>query len=61
MREPEVFDILKNAPILFGLRAQGHLPTVERMIAEGASWDEIGRAIGWTGDAVANFARLELP
>jgi hypothetical protein len=42
---------LLNAPIVFGLRAQGHIPTVERMLAVGASWDEIGKAIGWTADA----------
>lgn len=31
----------------FGLEAQGHLPTIERMIKEGASWEVIGKAIGW--------------
>ena len=33
--------------IKFGLRAQGHIPTIERMLGEGKSWDEIGSAIGW--------------
>ncbi len=38
---------LKNAPMLFGLEAQGHIPTINRMLKAGASWEEIGRAIGW--------------
>lgn len=32
---------------VFGLAAQGHLPTIERMIDENKSWDDIGQAIGW--------------
>jgi hypothetical protein len=27
--------------------AQGHIPTIEKMVAEGRSWDEIGNKIGW--------------
>ena len=34
-------------PVIFGLKAQGHIPTVERMLAEGETWAEIGKAIGW--------------
>ena len=33
--------------VVFGLAAQGHIPTIERMLAEGKSWQEIGAAIGW--------------
>lgn len=33
--------------IKFGLRAQGHIPTIERMLAEGCTWPQIGFAIGW--------------
>ena len=29
---------LKNAPMLFGLEAQGKIPVIERMLASGASW-----------------------
>lgn len=36
-----------NARVRFGLRDQGHLPTVSRMLAEGKSWQGIGAAIGW--------------
>lgn len=36
-----------GARVTFGLQAQGHIPTVERMLAEGATWDRIGDAIGW--------------
>jgi hypothetical protein len=38
---------LAGAELQFGLRNQGHIPTVERMLGEGQSWDAIGRAIGW--------------
>lgn len=44
-----------HIPFVFGLEAQGHIPTVERMLAEDATWDEIGKAIGWHGPAVADF------
>ncbi len=33
--------------IAFGLIKQGHVPTVGKMLAEGKSWEEIGKAIGW--------------
>jgi len=39
----------------FGLRAQGHLPTVETMLAEGCAWDEIGIAIGWCPKTAAEY------
>jgi hypothetical protein len=41
--------VMDNQPIRFGLYAQGHIPTVERMLQEGKTWDEIGTAIGWIG------------
>ena len=46
---------LFNQPILFGLRAQGHLSTIEKMLAEGASWDEIGKAINWDPATAKDF------
>lgn len=33
--------------VKFGLRQQGHLPTIKRMLEECKSWEEIGRAISW--------------
>ena len=42
--------------IKFGLEAQGHIPTVEKMLEDGRSWDEIAEAIGWVGgDTVKRF------
>lgn len=38
---------LLNAPVVFGLQAQGHIATIENMLKEGKSWEEIGSAIGW--------------
>ena len=40
-------EALMNAPVRLGLVAQGHIPTVEKMLAEKKSWKEIGDAIGW--------------
>lgn len=43
----ELRELMGSAKFAFGLRQQGHLPTVERMLSERASWQEIGREIGW--------------
>ena len=45
MNEKE--EIFENSKVVFGLVAQGHIPTIERLIDEGKQWDEIGREIGW--------------
>lgn len=44
----ELSQILKdsNVKIKFGLKAQGHIPVVEKMLSDGATWYEIGRVIG---------------
>lgn len=47
MKDSEIEELFHGVTIRFGLRQQGHLPTVKRMLAEGASWGDIGRAIGW--------------
>jgi hypothetical protein len=65
---PEVREMIEVAamgkeildqPIVFGLRAQGHLPTIEKMLAEGASWDEIGKAIHWEPATAKDFYERE--
>ena len=38
--------ILKSKPV-FGLQAQGHIPTIETMLSQGRTWEEIGKKIGW--------------
>lgn len=40
-------EALLNAPIVFGLKAQGHLPKIQQMLSEMKSWEEIGNEIGW--------------
>ena len=45
--QPDVFESLMDKPVVFGLTAQGHLPTIEAMLGQGASWQMIGKAIGW--------------
>ena len=40
-------DELMNVPVRFGLAQQGHITTIERMLAEGKTWEDIGREIGW--------------
>ncbi len=53
----KVFD---GVQIQFGLEQQGHIPTVERMLAEGKTWNEIGDAIGWHGPTAAKFYDMYL-
>ncbi|WP_222046733.1 hypothetical protein [Rhizobium laguerreae] len=49
---------IAGARFLFGLEAQGHIPTIEAMLAEQADWQEIGRRILWDGDtAKAHYQR----
>lgn len=55
----DVEKALLNAPVKFGLVAQGHVPTIDRMIAEGKDWPEIGAAIGWEPDtAMRHYLKL---
>jgi hypothetical protein len=44
-----------DGPFLFGLEAQGHIPTVEAALAEGVDWREIGRRIGWDGETARTY------
>lgn len=46
---------LSDAPILFGLEAQGHIPTVESMLRDGRDWPFIGRVIGWDGETAKSY------
>jgi hypothetical protein len=61
MDDKEFLDSIEPKPgvrVRFGLEAQGHIPTVERMLDEGCCWPEINRAIGWAGDAAEkNYMR----
>ena len=40
-------DWFLDAPIQLGLIQQGHIPTIEIMLAEGKTWEEIGAEINW--------------
>jgi hypothetical protein len=51
---------LMHTPVAFGLRAQGHLPTIEQMLREGAPWAEIGRKIGWCPDTAREWYEREV-
>lgn len=54
----EVLEVLDNAPVVFGLEAQGHIPTIQAMRADGKSWREIGDKIGWmAGSAEEAYLR----
>jgi len=44
-----------NKPMSFGLKAQGHIPTIETMLSHGKSWDEIGEVIGWHPETAKSF------
>ena len=45
--------------VRIGLRQQGHMPTVERLLAEGRTWDEIGKEIGWHGPTAKKWYEME--
>jgi hypothetical protein len=47
-------DAVMNAPVVMGLKAQGHLSTIERMFRQHKSWEQIGKAIGWDGHTACN-------
>jgi hypothetical protein len=49
-----------GATVQFGLRAQGHIPTIERMLADGRSWKSIGKEIGWDPLTAAEWYVREL-
>ncbi len=55
----KLIEILGDTPVLIGLRQQGHMPTVERMVREGKTWEEIGSAIGWDGKAAHDWYEVE--
>lgn len=48
-----------GVPVRIGLCQQGHLLTVERMLGEGATWEEIGQAIGWHGETARKWYAME--
>lgn len=49
-----------DAPIAFGLEAQGHIPAVESALSEGADWQEIGRRIAWDGETAKTYYERHL-
>ena len=54
-------DLLRESGVrvAFGLTQQGHMQTVDAMLAAGQSWDEIGKAIGWCPEAAERYYRME--
>lgn len=56
----ELMKKLLNAPIAFGLRAQGHLPIVNKMVDDGKTWQEIGQKIGWDPDTARRYYEREV-
>ena len=52
-------EVFRGVKLNIGLKAQGHLETVERLRSEGRSWDEVGEAIGWAGKAVEEWYGIE--
>lgn len=51
---------IAGARFVFGLEAQGHIPTIEAMLAEQADWQEIGRRIGWDGEVARAYYKRYL-
>lgn len=51
---------LLASPVLFGLSKQGHIPTIEKMLADGKPWTEIGKAIGWDPETAERHYKWHL-
>lgn len=58
--ERDKYNLPVDAPIAFGLEAQGHIPAVEAALAEGADWQEIGRRVGWDGETAKAYYERHL-
>lgn len=41
---------LGDTKICVGLEQQGHIPTIEKMLENDATWDEIGKKINWCAE-----------
>lgn len=41
-----------DCEVVFGLQAQNHISTIENMLDEHKSWDEIANEIGWDKDTM---------
>ena len=52
-------ELLRGVDVQIGLRQQGHIETVDRMLAEGATWNEIGVAIHWHGPTAKQWYEIE--
>lgn len=46
---------IAGARVVFGLEAQGHIPTIEAILAEEADWKEIGRRTQWDGETARAY------
>lgn len=59
---PKLADVLDDArvKVCIGLEQQGHILTVEKMLAEGKTWEEIGEVIGWYGPTAEEWYGLYL-
>lgn len=57
--DPKLLEVFKGIKVLIGLKQQGHMPTVEAMLTDNKTWDEIGKAIGWDGRAAKEWYEIE--
>jgi hypothetical protein len=48
-----------GAQVQIGLRAQGKMPVVTRMLMDGATWKDIGAKIGWCPDTARDWYARE--
>ena len=52
-RTGELLGLLDRVTVCIGLEAQGHIPTIEQMLRDGATWSDISLAIGWDAKTAA--------
>ena len=49
-----------NSKVVFGLKAQGHIPIIQKMLKNHRSWKEIGKKIGWCPDTAKKHYKYYL-
>lgn len=59
-RVKELLDVVGDSKIVFGLEAQGHIPTIESMLWSFSGWEQIANKIGWMPDAAHEHYRVYL-
>lgn len=53
--ESQLPEEILNAKVSFGLVNQGHIPKIEKLLAEGNNWQFIAKEIGWDAPTAREY------